>query len=158
MYVTFERYLLMAYLKFCFKLYKPALEMHNTAFRDKVMGKKHTFERFSWLKYGESLVEDCGCSGSSSIHYTVQYVMKIHKIVNESCNTSKGCWQVRPLVWYMPANSMKDLEHVTDLHDICASAAHCGQVASFGQQKHSLGLPTYLLVRLAACDLFPIRK
>jgi len=70
--------LLMADLKFCFRLWKPALQMHNTEFSDKVTRRPHTFERFSWFKYGESLVEDCGCSGSSSTDYMIQF---IHSLV-----------------------------------------------------------------------------
>jgi hypothetical protein len=161
--------LLIADLKFCFKLWKSVLEMHNTVFRDQVMRRTLNFEWFSWFKFGECLVGDCECSGSSTTDYVAQYMMKIHTIINESCNILKGCWEVRPLIWYIPANSMEDLENAEDLCDICASTAHCGQWQcryppihgsehGFGQQKHSLGLPTYLFVQLAACDLFPTWK
>jgi hypothetical protein len=33
------------------------------------------------------------------------------------------CWQIRPLVWNMSANSKGRLEHVVDLFEICASVA-----------------------------------
>lgn len=137
LWMLFNRYLLLRMLrlnddlliadrKFCIKLWKPAMETPNKAFSNKVTRRTLTFEGFSWFKYGESLVKDCECSGISSTDYTVQYVMKIHKIINESCNTLKGCWQVRPLIRYMPANCMEDLQHVADLHYV-PPAAHCDQ-------------------------------
>jgi hypothetical protein len=36
-------------------------------------------------------------------------------------------WQVRPLVWSMPANSNGGLERVVDLHEVCALVAHQGE-------------------------------
>jgi hypothetical protein len=32
-------------------------------------------------------------------------------------------WQVTPLVWNMPVNSIRGLEHAADLREVCASAA-----------------------------------
>ena len=71
--------LLIADRKFCIKFWKPTMEMPNKAFSNKVTRRTLTFERFSWFKYGESLVKDCECSCITSTDYTVQYVMKIHK-------------------------------------------------------------------------------
>jgi len=45
----------------------------------------------------------------------------------------------------MPANSMEDLEHVTDLHDICVSAAQCGQWQVLANKSIALASqPIYL--------------
>lgn len=45
----------------------------------------------------------------------------------------------------MPANSMVDLEHVIDLHDICASAAQCGQWQVLANKSIALASqPIYL--------------
>lgn len=34
------------------------------------------------------------------------------------------CWEVRYLVWNMPADSKRGLDHVMFFHEVCALVAH----------------------------------
>jgi hypothetical protein len=72
------------YVKFCFRLTKTALEMHEMLKRA-FGGREHRFFlEFSFhLKFGETLVEDYEHSGHPSTGHTNEHFEEVHKIINE---------------------------------------------------------------------------
>jgi hypothetical protein len=72
--------------KFCFKLGKTALEMHEmlkTAFGDNAMGRAQTCEWFSRFKRGETSVKDSEHSGCALTGHSDENMEDVCKIVNE---------------------------------------------------------------------------
>jgi hypothetical protein len=61
-------------------------------------------------------------------------------------------WQNRPLIWNMPANPKRQLEHVTILHVICVLVAHWWAEAE--QFWDSKNMVVALHAPYLPCDLF----
>jgi hypothetical protein len=86
-------------VRFCSKLRRTATKTHEmlkTAFGDSAMGKTQTSEWFSRLKRGENSVEDSEHRRGECSQNHQRRPTKHHY---------GDCWQVRPLVWNMPAHS-----------------------------------------------------
>jgi hypothetical protein len=49
-------------------------------------------------------------------------------------------WQVKPLMWIMPANSNSGVENAVDLHKVCASVVHQQAEAAVFMCQELLGV------------------
>lgn len=119
--------------KFCIRLGKAVLEMHET------LRKTQTCDCFYWFKCGKIVVEDRKRAGCP--------------ITGHPRRNKKNSHNRRLIVWNMPVKSRR-LQCVVDLHEeVCASVVHqwAAAGANFWCWKHSCG--PYSL-DMVPCNLF----
>jgi hypothetical protein len=66
------------------------------------------------MSFAETVAKNYKYSGHLSTDHAVENVLKVHKLWMKTKYHFGDCWQVRPLIWNIPANYKGGLEHVVD--------------------------------------------